>query len=250
MKNSARLVGLAALMGFSICAAAQDQSEAPPSLRNLLVTKYKLTRTAYGSNGTAVVEAGSVFVLKKGGLLGVIPQSFGRCPAQFKDGTLQPPGRFCIASYGQNARFLDVGEKVYIIKFDVNVKKSAVTLDLMECDACNGVAQPLSYKSQVIFTFAPKFLDTAEPGQVADVIDQVLGPETASGAQLSGPATAPPPQPTAPAPPAQIQLGDSPAQVEAILGPPDTKAVAGSKVIYVYKTLKVTFVADKAVDIQ
>ncbi len=261
MRSMLRSATAAVFLSSCLIAIAQDANEPPPSLRNLLITKYKLTKTAYGSNGTQVLEAGPVFTIRKGGLLGVVPQSLGRCPAQYKGGDLQPPGHFCTAGAGPTARFLDPGEKVFIIKFDVNTKKSTIYLDLMECDSCNGVTQVSSYKSAVVFNFPPKFLDNAQPGQIADVIDQVLGPDSGGGQQPameSQPAMAPQPaQPVAAAPPAQqapgqVRKGDTPAQVEAAMGQPDTRLNFPPKMVYVYKSLnlKVIFLNGQVSDIQ
>jgi hypothetical protein len=251
-----RILGIAmsaALWGCGVSSLAigtgQDQSDAPPSLRSLLVTKYKVTKTAYTIAGTHVLEAGPVFVVQKGGLFGMPPTATGRCVAQFKAGDLQPPPRFCTGLNSQLGRFLEVGEKVFIIKLEVNAKKNFIQLDLMECDTCNGFQQVSSLKSMVNVEFPPKFLDTAEPGQVSQVIDQLLGPDAGGAAQQAA-APAPPPQAAPQAQPAQIQIGDTPEQVESIMGPPDTKAVAGPKVIYVYKSLKVSFVNGKVADIQ
>lgn len=261
MRTTLRLAAAAVFLSSSLIAIAQDANEAPPSLRNLLLTKYKLTKTAYGPNGTQVVDAGPVFDIRKGGLFGVMPQSLGKCQAQFRDGDLKPPGRFCTAG-NQMGRFLDVGERVFLTKLDVNTKKSTITVDFMECDACNGFQQVSSLKSSVVFNFPQKFLDTAEPGQVSDVIDQVLGPD-AGGAQQPSMAAQPaaaeqPTQPVAAAPaqpqqpPGQIKKGDSPAQVEAAMGAPDTKINLGPKMVYIYKSLnlKVIFMNGAVSDIQ
>jgi hypothetical protein len=251
MKSFVRVAGVAAMMGMGVYALAQGQPADAPSLQSLLVSQYKPARTALGPTGTTVIEAGKVFVVKRGGLFAVPPTSFAFCPAQFKDGELHPPGGLCISMSGVGTRFLDVGTKVYITKIEVNQKKNSIGFSLIECDSCNGVTQPSSYKSSVGFQFAPKYLDTAEPGQLADVINQVLEADTGATAGTADTGTpAPPPATTPAAQPAQIQLGDSPAQVEAILGPPDTKVPLGSKLIYIYKNLKVTFVSDKVTDVQ
>ncbi|MFC5861561.1 hypothetical protein ACFPT7_04605 [Acidicapsa dinghuensis] len=256
MRNMLRVAVSTAFLAFCITAIAQDANEPPPSLRNLLITKYKLTKTAFGPNGTQVIDAGPVFDLKKGGLFGVNPTSFGKCQAQFKGGDIKPPGRFCTAG-DPNGRFLDVGERVFLTKLDVNTKRSTITIDVMECDACNGVQQVSSLKSSVVFSFAPGFLDNAAPGQVSDVIDQVLGPDEGAAQQPAAAeqpaqpvAAAPPPQPQQA--PSQIKKGDSPAQVEAAMGQPDTKINVGPKLVYVYKSLnlKVIFMNGQVSDIQ
>jgi hypothetical protein len=62
-----------------------------------------------------------------------------------------------------------------------------------------------------------------------------------------------PPEGQPPAPPAapqSIQLGQTIDQVVAILGQPEKTVNLGSKQIYVYKDLKVTFVGGKVSDVQ
>jgi hypothetical protein len=65
------------------------------------------------------------------------------------------------------------------------------------------------------------------------------------------PLDAPPPPPDAPAaPPPTVAMGQTPDQVVAILGQPQKKADLGTKQIYFYKDVKVTFVNGKVKDIQ
>jgi hypothetical protein len=61
----------------------------------------------------------------------------------------------------------------------------------------------------------------------------------------------PPPPPDAPAaPPPTVAMDQTPDQVTAILGQPQKKAKIGTKEIYFYKDIKVTFVNGKVKDIQ
>jgi hypothetical protein len=96
------------------------------------------------------------------------------CDNTFKRGNLTQPGACAKTTLG--SRFLDAGERVYITKFDVNEKSNKITFNLVECDACNGVTQNGSMKATVHFEFTDKFLETAEPDQVSDVIHQLLSP--------------------------------------------------------------------------
>ena len=50
--------------------------------------------------------------------------------------------------------------------------------------------------------------------------------------------------------PQSIEKGMTPDQVEAAMGKPDKKVNLGSKQIYVYKDLKVTFLNGKVSDVQ
>ncbi len=57
-------------------------------------------------------------------------------------------------------------------------------------------------------------------------------------------------QPRRAAPPATVEIGQTPDQVTAILGQPEKILNLGTKQIYVYKDLKVTFVKGKVTDAQ
>jgi hypothetical protein len=248
MKNTGKTVGVAVIafiVGLSVCALAQEPA---PALQDELKSIYKLSRTGTDSYGFTMLETGTVLLVKKGGVLAVPPASIAMCPVKYQGGTLHKPSMMCTAVL-PTSRYLAAGEKVYVTKIDVNPKANKVQFQLVECDSCNGFTEPSSYKASVVFEFPGKFLDTADPGQVTDVINQLLEPDTAAAPPAQAAVVvAPTPQP--PAPPASIQLGDTLARVESILGPPDSKAKVGPKVIYMYKSLKVTFMAGKVSDVQ
>jgi hypothetical protein len=64
------------------------------------------------------------------------------------------------------------------------------------------------------------------------------------------PIEAPPPPPADPAPTPTVSLGQSTDEVVAIMGQPLKKAQIGTKTIYTYKDLKITFVNGKVKDVQ
>ena len=57
-------------------------------------------------------------------------------------------------------------------------------------------------------------------------------------------------EPAEPAQPASVQLGQTPEQVQAALGQPDKMVDIGSKKIWIYKDLKITFLNGKVSDVQ
>jgi hypothetical protein len=188
------------------------------------------------------------------------------CSNTFKNGELSKSS-MC-ASAMEGARYLDKGWKVFMTKMDVDIKKHKITFTLIECDSCNGLTTPSNMKSTIVFEFADKFLDTAEPGQITDIIGQVLKPDPdatktfASGgapapAAAQAPAAAPavadagPIAPPAAAPTQQVQIGDTTQRVVAILGnPPVVLNGANGKLIYKYPSLKVVFSGGKVVDFE
>src|SRR5208282_346915 len=312
------------------CFAQDPRAAAAPSLKDQLSAQYK---------------PDTVLTVKKAGILSFPANtpdrwtlgqgSISNIPVKYENGQIKVYNKFLAGTVSADARDLAVGEKVNPTKVDVNVKKETVTISIAECDACNGV-QYSSFKAQVIFACAKGFLETADPGQVEDLIGQVLevdagnnngdqqqaqaqdnqgqqqtqqapgGPPQSSDAVQLGqtldqvvailgqpvritnpsgpvkiyqykdiiiiftydkvtktialpqprqaqrpPEPVPPTEPASPPqPPAQVQLGQTADQVVAILGQPDKIANLGSKKIYWYKDMKITFVNDKVTDVQ
>ncbi len=252
--------GLALLVLCATPISAQDSGNS--ELLAQLKKEYKIAKLGADSSGLSVVEPGTVLVIQKGGILGVPPANLTIGQATYKDGELHGPPAGQVMFLGTQTKQLTKDEKVYIVKMDLNAKKDRVTLLIMECDSCNGVQQPSSYKAQVIFQFPKDYLAAADAGQLKDVISQVLSPESSSNdqqgqaqqqpQQQQAPAQQPPARAAAP-PPATtqtIQMGQTPEQVEAALGQPEKKVNLGAKQIYVYKDLKITFVNGKVSDVQ
>jgi hypothetical protein len=180
------------------------------------------------------------------------------CPAKFSDGVLHPPTSICATMIKRSSRPFAVGEKVYVTKIDVNSKNDRIALKIVQCDSCNGTNPPTAFKSEVDFQFAKGLLATGDASKIEDTIGAVLAvgdssaeaPQPApTAAQPEQPAPAPAPA-AAPAAPASIQLGQTIDQVVAALGQPQKMVDLGSKKIYVYKDLKVTFVDGKVSDVQ
>jgi len=204
-----------------------------------------------------VTQPGTVLTIQKAGILGVPPTTMVVCPAKFSDGTLHPPTSICATMIKRSSRPLAVGEKVYVTKIDVNSKNDRVSLKIVECDSCNGTSPPTAYKSQVDFQFAKGLLATGDTSKIEDIIGTVLAAGDSAPAEPQAPPTAAQPEqpapaaaPAAPAAPASIQLGQTIDQVVAALGQPQKMVDLGSKKIYVYKDLKVTFVDGKVSDVQ
>ena len=240
-------------------AAAQNT---PTSLRQQLRAQYKIVRIGSDSNGTSVLQPGTVLTVQKGGILGVGPKTIEVCPSTYQDNDLRLPGALCKSMARKNTRNFQVGEMVYPSKIDVNFRKETISFAITACDSCNGVNPPTFFKSEVIFQFAKGYLETASVQQVEDMIGQVFAIANSSEAQQpQGPqGEQPAVQPAAeggqtgkeqpPAQPKTIQLGMAPAEVQAVLGQPEKIVNLGSKQIFVYKDLKVTFVDGKVSDVQ
>ncbi len=263
-RNLTRLLQIVTIVFLAIISAnpARAQAQLPPDapLGDQLKAAYKVTKFGLDGGGFTVLSPGTILVIQKGGILGVPPANLTMGVAVFKDGDLKQPSAGNRMFLGNQTRFLQVGEKVYVQKVDVNLKTDKIQLTVVECDQCNGVNQPSLYKGVVSFEFAKGSLATADPGMIEDTIAQVFTIDNENGSQQNQDQNAqqeqqqqqpPPPQQQAPPPePASIQMGMTVDQVESALGPPDKKVSIGAKLIYVYKDLKVTFTNGKVTDAQ
>jgi len=258
---------------------AQAQDAGADSLQSQLTAKYKLAKLGTDSSGLAVIDAGTVLVIKKGGILSSPSGNAVLVPSYVKDGQIKTANNTAMKGVNKllswkgvkdptgaastDTKFLTVGEKVYASKIDVNQKDSKVTLTIIECDTCNDVKDPSSRRAQVVFEFPKDYLSGADGGQVSDVINQILEiqaddnnqqqaqSQDAQAQDAPAQQAAAPQQPTAPAqPPPTIALGQTPDEVTAILGQPEKKVDLGTKQIYIYKDMKVTFVKGKVSDVQ
>jgi len=266
----------AALLFPAYYALAQDAA----SLETQLTAKYKLVKLGEDSTGVAVIEAGTVLNIKKGGILSYPTSNARPFASTYKDGTMHSPAATKIPGWiphassvpGQvsDTKFLTVGEKVYPTRIEIQEKDSKVAVFIIECDSCNGVQDPSFRRAQVVFQFPKGYLANADAGQVSDLIEQVLSVDTGGDssqqqqgqqgqdAQQQGQDAQGQPaqqqQDAAPAQPAQppptIQLGQTTDQVVAIMGQPDKIVDLKTKQIYVYKDLKVTFVKGKVSDVE
>jgi hypothetical protein len=171
------------------------------------------------------------------------------------------------------------GEKLYVTKITVDRSKNGIVFDLIS-DSYGDAGR---YKATLRFELPKGALASGDLTQVDPVVAEVfkIAPAAADQSAAAAPqagqpaAAAAAPQPSAaPAAPAQpepalapiapppppppdpvvetksIEVGQTKAQVEAILGKPEKTVKVGTKEIYTYKDLKVTFVNGKMTDAQ
>lgn len=260
---------------FLILPAVPRVVAAPQStVESDLKKTYKLTTMQSDSTGLAVTEAGTVLVIKKGGIRSYPPGDAVILPNSFKDGAMKTAaakslgaasklgGHFGIPKAPDtqdNSRLLPVNEKVYFTKITVDPQKDIVHVWAVECDTCNNVQQPSNFKAQVDFTFPKGYISGgADAGQIADVISQVFANDTEGGGDANGQQQGGQDQqqgaaPAAPDPPKQpqsIEKGQTEDQVVAAFGQPDKIVNLGAKKLYIYKDMKVTFIGGKVADVQ
>jgi hypothetical protein len=172
------------------------------------------------------------------------------------------------------------GEKLYVTQITVDRGKDGIVFDLIsDSYGDNG-----RFKGQLRFQFAKGAVKTADLAAADAMISQVFkiqppddanakngnAQQPAGNGNAQAPAAAapaapepavadappapiPPPPPPAdepPAPPKSIELGQTKDQVIANFGQPQRTAKVGTKEIFFYKDLKVTFVGGKVSDFQ
>lgn len=249
---------LIAVAVATILPASVARAQAPVTLQEQLSAQYKLVKMGSDSGGVAVVEPGTLLAMQKGGVLSVPWKALALCPAKFQDKSLHPSAGFCAAMVKTVSKYFQVGDKVYPTKIDVNVDKAKISFTVVACDSCNGVNPPSSMKGEVVFQFAKGYLEKANVGEVEDTIGQVFSISSDDQQGQSGDASqqqqAGQQQPAQPeqqqAEPQTIQLGMTTDQVQAALGKPEKIFNLGSKQIYVYKDVKLTFLNGKVSDVQ
>jgi hypothetical protein len=255
---------------------AQDKA----AIEKKLTSQYALTHTT--ADRTDIVTAGAILVLQKDNLMMVDTASANMFQNTYKDGkitqnalgrTLGRLGRLPGAQQTTaNQRTYVAGEKMWLTKVDV--REDGVVLELYT-DAVNDVR----YRAGLRFPFPKGSVPPAD--QVAKEVAEVFTVQPAdkttdAGQQQAAPAAqgataappaapAPPPPPAEqlapippppppadepPAPPKTISLGQTKDQVTANFGQPEKIVKLGTKEIYYYKDLKVTFVAGKVSDVQ
>jgi hypothetical protein len=223
------------------------------SLQADLTRQFPITQVA---NDGSVVTAGTVLVLQKDGFL-----TYGinaPLPAlnTWKNGKISAGvGRALtvgMAMKNQGATDLPMrkfvtGESLWVI--GIAVQKDAMIFRLLS-DPING----FRYFGDLKFPFpkgSPPPLDEA----VVEINEVLTVQQPAKPATEAAPApavSAPAPVP-APAPPVESQtvnLGDTPERVAAALGQPKNIVNLGTRQIYVYANLKITFENGKVTDVQ
>ncbi|MGA2356809.1 MAG: hypothetical protein ABSG02_20130 [Terriglobales bacterium] len=256
------------------------QGAAPTvSLEDQLKAQYTLVKMGADSSGAAVVEQGTVLVVKKGGILGVPYSDQSIFATKYENGAVHSPNPagqklvgFGLGKLGRPApttQFFQTNVKVYPARLTVNLAKDQVIIGIVDCDSCNNVDPKTFFKADVVFQFPHGTLANTNPSQVEDTISGLLAfDDSASndqgnnqGGQQGGNGNdqgnnqggggggqaqqqAPPPDPV------QIEKGQTIDQVKAAIGSPDKIINLGTKQIYVYKDIKVTFLNGKVSDVQ
>jgi hypothetical protein len=279
MTQSKILVAMLIAGTFSIAAWASPQEAASGGLEQELLTRFAPTKF----EKSRVVKAGAVLAVQKEGIGAISPNgglSMGRLggselsyPNSYKSGAIHHDAKAMFLTNAGSIRDLEVNEKVYVLK--IEAKDAAILMAVQSCGTCDPKLpdpEHVPARATVTFQLGKPYLSSATPAQVAEIVSHVFAPADAGAPASQAPATnqpAPPPaaeaQPAAPmapippppppvdappAPPVEVKIGQTPDQVTAALGQPVQIFNLGTKVIYKYKSLKVTFVNGKVTDVE
>jgi hypothetical protein len=246
------------------------------SLQEQLAAQYKVVKMGSDTSGYSVIDKGTLLEIKKGGILGVPYSDQNALSTKYEGGTVHTPNSvltkgigFGMSKFGktQTTHLFAAGDKVYPAKIEVDVNKDDVAMTIVACDTCNKTDPPTYNKAKVVFQFPKGTLAKASAGDVEDTIGQLLAirddsqqdqggqqqsQDQQGGQQQGAPQDQPAAQQPAPAQaePQTIEKGQTTDQVQASLGKPDKIVNLGTKQIWVYKDLKVTFLNGKVSDVQ
>ena len=248
------------------------------SLQEQLAAQYKLVKMGSDTSGYSVVEEGTLLAVQKGGLLGVPYSDKAALTNKYEGGTVHGPSGLMVSGKrrcsdiflrpSRRDRRRNCSPRVtrYIRpRLKSSAEKDTVTMGIVSCDTCNKTDPPTYNKAAVVFVFPKGSLAKASAGDVEDTIGQLLaisedsqqqdqaggdqnqqgqGGQDQQGGQPQQAQQAPAAEPQT------IEKGQTPDQVQGSLGKPDKIVNLGSKQIWVYKDLKVTFVNGKVSDVQ
>jgi len=267
------------LVGASVMANAQDKA----AIQQKLTSQYALTKTT--ADKSDIVTAGAILVLKKDNLVMVDVTSTNVYQNNYKDGKISQnalgklsrfhlpgvPGVPAAPTSGVAQRTFVAGEKVWVTK--IEVKDNGVNVELYS-DAINNVRYgavlnfPFKGSDQIgdqatksvaeVFDVQPSDDSGGNGGQQQAPAGGGQAQQAPAGAAQPQQAEAPPPPIPPPPPPADeppaapktISLGQTKDMVVANFGQPGKIAKVGTKEIYYYPDIKVTFVNGKVTDVQ
>jgi len=267
---------------LTVCASfllsPRASAQATVTLQDQLTAQYKVVKMGSDTSGYSVIDAGTLLEIKKGGILGVPYSDTSILSTKYESGTVHTPSSMLSKGIGfgmkrfgkeQTTKLFPVGDKVYPSKIEVDTGKDIVALSIVACDTCNKTDPPTYNKAKVVFQFPKGSLAKASAGDVEDTIGQLLaisddsqsqdqggqqqgqsGGQGGQGGQGGGDQQAADQGQQQQAEPQTIEKGQTTDQVQAALGKPEKIVNLGTKQIYIYKDMKVTFLNGKVSDVQ
>jgi hypothetical protein len=246
------------LVGLVASHAPLAFAAAPDTIQTQVRHAYPVTK--FRPDRMQVLDAGTLLTVQRPGILATPIIKGVYFVTTYKRGKLSRGFGSTLGELATESGTFPVNERVYLIKIDVDSKKSTITLHIESCGTCDPAAPDpyhLPQRGAVKFDFEKGAFDSINLGTVQGTIAAVFGnavsappepPVVTSLAAQPDPGVQPQAEP--PAPPAKIEMGQSPDQVRSIFGPPADVISLGSKQIYLYPNLKITFVDGKVSDVQ
>ncbi len=239
----------ALLLGGSQGSFAQEPAT-PMAIQQQLEGLYPPAKAT--ADGTDLVTAGAVLVLRKDNLLMCKADMPLPTPNTYKNGAIIQNGfigmlgHIGIHSTGPGAasnRIFVTGEKFWVTR--IQVDSEGVVFQLL--------SDPVSdtrYHASLKFPFAKGPIPALD--QVSTTVGEVLKTDSGDAAPAQAVAAATPAPAPAPAPAETktIAVGQTKEQVAAMFGQPQRIVQLGAKEIDYYPDMKVTFVKNKVADVQ
>jgi hypothetical protein len=238
---------LAAFAAIAPWTHAQDQKA---EIQKRLTSEFTLTKTT--ADRTDIVTPGSVLALKKDGLIMFTLDARVPATTTYKDGKLSMGFGDAMATtmaLGSNQtsstvpqRKFVAGERFWITAYSVTDKHVIL---LVYSDPINDVR----YYGQIKFPFQKHSIPSADDVMktIAEVVD-VQPPDNSAPDDTSAQNQAAPEN--APATPKTIAMGQTKDDVIAALGQPQKIVNLGTKEIYIYADMKITFLNGRVADVQ
>jgi hypothetical protein len=226
---------------------AQDQKN---EIQQRLAAQFALTKTT--ADRTDIVTPGSVLVLKKDGLIMFSLDTKVPATTTYKDGKLSMTFGDAMATTmalgsGQTAsnvpqRKFVAGEKFWITAYSVTDKHVILLV-------CSDPFNDVRYYGQIKFPFQKHNIPSAD--ELMKTVAEVVDVEAPDSSGASDPSAGDPSLPESGATtPKTIALGQTKDEVIAALGQPQKVVNLGTKEMYIYPDMKVTFLNGKVADVQ
>jgi len=265
MKNAERVRACAmVVVAFMGTGLLRGQAGDPGLIQQKLDAQFKMTRTT--ADRTDVVTAGDIVQIHKPGIVMFAVTTPLPATNVYKGGRITQGFGTAMGMSNPNItqrRFVQ-DEKCWVTR--IVVQNDGVAFDLYSdpySDVRYYATLKVTYPDKKTVPPVDSFLQTiAEVISVAPSDNQAAQPAAGSApaqgatpASIPAPAPAPmqaiaPPPPPADAPPPTIALGQTKDQVTAGFGQPTRIAKLGTKEIYYYKDMKVTFTSGKVSNVE
>lgn len=210
-------------------AAKEERKELKESLRQT----YTLTKTSIDE--LRVTSPGTILVIQQDGIAGNPSSEVMNTKTVVENGEIrQARGAFAALTAKESTRIFHAGERVYMTHIYIGADNVMFDISSVDTHDVNikGSTKQVRYNGTVMFRFPPDQFQ----GMTAEDIKVAVDPFLRIQEEADQPQT--------------IEIGQSIEQIEAILGKPERIVKAGSKTIYIYPDLKITFMDGAVAEVE